>query len=360
MNRMWHQRCQKTKSSKRRQVGIRIQWEMLLGNFCLWFLFVWRVCVCLCSQVKAATGEEVSAEDLGGADLHCKYERQYSSALHGWIFDRMFASLEKPKTPVILLFLRSLKSLRDAWTSLEKSRLLELLFQTTDRSLLVLWGGWSACDTKITVQLFSNHVHLHRRSNPCPSWRVCACVFLHFTINQNMVEITFFTGSSAESRLQGQRFQSCEMCRVIHYKWSSEWCYRDAPSSKSHPAGVWERPCLVEITSAFIQMPFIPWETEFWDTLSHPPLSCHARRCHGVHWNGFWRTGIKLNQMSKFAGSELSLFIVCSSLFHKCHAAAFGRELIHDARVENMEIMFDSHWWNACSYHCFFFLFYYF
>lgn len=26
-------------------------------------------------QVKAATGEEVSAEDLGGADLHCKYEK---------------------------------------------------------------------------------------------------------------------------------------------------------------------------------------------------------------------------------------------------------------------------------------------
>ena len=25
------------------------------------------------SQVKAATGEEVSAEDLGGADLHCGY-----------------------------------------------------------------------------------------------------------------------------------------------------------------------------------------------------------------------------------------------------------------------------------------------
>ena len=24
-------------------------------------------------QVKAATGEEVSAEELGGADLHCKY-----------------------------------------------------------------------------------------------------------------------------------------------------------------------------------------------------------------------------------------------------------------------------------------------
>ena len=24
------------------------------------------------AQVKAATGEEVSAEDLGGADLHCR------------------------------------------------------------------------------------------------------------------------------------------------------------------------------------------------------------------------------------------------------------------------------------------------
>lgn len=33
-----------------------------------------RVSVPLCLQVKAATGEEVSAEDLGGADLHCKYE----------------------------------------------------------------------------------------------------------------------------------------------------------------------------------------------------------------------------------------------------------------------------------------------
>lgn len=31
-----------------------------------------RLFVCL--QVKAATGEEVSAEDLGGADLHCKYD----------------------------------------------------------------------------------------------------------------------------------------------------------------------------------------------------------------------------------------------------------------------------------------------
>lgn len=26
-------------------------------------------------QVKAATGEEVSAEDLGGADLHCRFEK---------------------------------------------------------------------------------------------------------------------------------------------------------------------------------------------------------------------------------------------------------------------------------------------
>ena len=25
-----------------------------------------------CDKVKAATGEEVSAEDLGGADLHCR------------------------------------------------------------------------------------------------------------------------------------------------------------------------------------------------------------------------------------------------------------------------------------------------
>ena len=27
---------------------------------------------CDCDKVKAATGEEVSAEDLGGADLHCR------------------------------------------------------------------------------------------------------------------------------------------------------------------------------------------------------------------------------------------------------------------------------------------------
>jgi len=27
---------------------------------------------CCGDQVKAATGEEVSAEDLGGADLHCR------------------------------------------------------------------------------------------------------------------------------------------------------------------------------------------------------------------------------------------------------------------------------------------------
>lgn len=31
-----------------------------------------------CWQVKAATGEEVSAEDLGGADLHCKYDLSVS------------------------------------------------------------------------------------------------------------------------------------------------------------------------------------------------------------------------------------------------------------------------------------------
>lgn len=31
-------------------------------------------------QVKAATGEEVSAEDLGGADLHCKYDATVSLA----------------------------------------------------------------------------------------------------------------------------------------------------------------------------------------------------------------------------------------------------------------------------------------
>lgn len=38
-------------------------------------LFSQLVCVSFCLQVKAATGEEVSAEDLGGADLHCKYEK---------------------------------------------------------------------------------------------------------------------------------------------------------------------------------------------------------------------------------------------------------------------------------------------
>lgn len=36
-------------------------------------------------QVKAATGEEVSAEDLGGADLHCKYEQKHFSLL-GFVF----------------------------------------------------------------------------------------------------------------------------------------------------------------------------------------------------------------------------------------------------------------------------------
>lgn len=33
-------------------------------------------------QVKAATGEQVSAEDLGGADLHCKYEITASFSSH--------------------------------------------------------------------------------------------------------------------------------------------------------------------------------------------------------------------------------------------------------------------------------------
>lgn len=44
------------------------------------------LCLCsvgLCLQVKAATGEEVSAEDLGGADLHCKYEiRAFHTGLY--------------------------------------------------------------------------------------------------------------------------------------------------------------------------------------------------------------------------------------------------------------------------------------
>ena len=30
-------------------------------------------------QVQAATGEEVSAEDLGGADLHCRLIKKYFS-----------------------------------------------------------------------------------------------------------------------------------------------------------------------------------------------------------------------------------------------------------------------------------------
>lgn len=39
------------------------------------------LCCFLYLQVKAATGEEVSAEDLGGADLHCKYDgRQFLTA----------------------------------------------------------------------------------------------------------------------------------------------------------------------------------------------------------------------------------------------------------------------------------------
>lgn len=47
-----------------------------------------RVSVALCLQVKAATGEEVSAEDLGGADLHCKYEiTVFLITLHVWVFN---------------------------------------------------------------------------------------------------------------------------------------------------------------------------------------------------------------------------------------------------------------------------------
>lgn len=38
-------------------------------------LLLLRISALLYLQVKAATGEEVSAEDLGGADLHCKYEK---------------------------------------------------------------------------------------------------------------------------------------------------------------------------------------------------------------------------------------------------------------------------------------------
>ena len=30
------------------------------------------LCMCVFVQVKAATGEVVSAEDLGGADVHCR------------------------------------------------------------------------------------------------------------------------------------------------------------------------------------------------------------------------------------------------------------------------------------------------
>lgn len=50
-----------------------------------------KVSVRLYLQVKAATGEEVSAEDLGGADLHCKYARTvFFITLHAWVFDLMF------------------------------------------------------------------------------------------------------------------------------------------------------------------------------------------------------------------------------------------------------------------------------
>ena len=44
----------------------------------------------LCLQVKAATGEEVSAEDLGGADLHCKYDiTVFLITLHVLIFSSL-------------------------------------------------------------------------------------------------------------------------------------------------------------------------------------------------------------------------------------------------------------------------------
>lgn len=37
-------------------------------------------------QVKAATGEEVSAEDLGGADLHCGSVNIFYMSIYGsWI-----------------------------------------------------------------------------------------------------------------------------------------------------------------------------------------------------------------------------------------------------------------------------------
>lgn len=55
---------------------------------------VWGVCVCLCLSgagtiflggpplVKAATGEVVTAEDLGGADVHCRKSGTYTH--HTW------------------------------------------------------------------------------------------------------------------------------------------------------------------------------------------------------------------------------------------------------------------------------------
>lgn len=55
---------------------------MFIVSVCL------RVSVLLYLKVKAATGEEVSAEDLGGADLHCKYEiTVLFITLHLLVFD---------------------------------------------------------------------------------------------------------------------------------------------------------------------------------------------------------------------------------------------------------------------------------
>lgn len=45
-------------------------------HFYIFFKIYFHIFLCFSFvvQVKAATGEVVSAEDLGGADLHCKYE----------------------------------------------------------------------------------------------------------------------------------------------------------------------------------------------------------------------------------------------------------------------------------------------
>ena len=46
-------------------------------------------------KVKAATGEEVSAEDLGGADLHCRYKiKIFSQSWHVWTLITVWALIE--------------------------------------------------------------------------------------------------------------------------------------------------------------------------------------------------------------------------------------------------------------------------